>query len=326
MHPGPLSSSLSHPHSVTVGAVIAHRGRRAGAGLVVVVSTALAVVGPFRGGLPSLHSFPHPAILPIAVAVVAVAVSYLSAAAGLRAAAGQALPLGATVLVQLAAALANRLIPAGVGGTAVNLRYLRRAGVPPPQASVAVAAVALANALTGALCFALVFPWVAADGLIPHPRTVVVAAVLAAAAAASAILLVRRRLPASARAWLGQAGGVASALRRDRRRLGVVLAGSLGVKCAQILALLAALQAFGSQITPPLVVAVYLTGSAAAAAVPTPNGLGTVEAALVAGLVAVGGSLSIVLAGVLTFRLASFWLPIVPGIGASWLLRRRCAL
>ena len=43
------------------------------------------------------------------------------------------------------------------------------------------------------------------------------------------------------------------------------------------------------------------------------------EAALVAGLTAAGQEPSLALASVLTFRLATFWLPIVPG----WLAFRR---
>ena len=65
-------------------------------------------------------------------------------------------------------------------------------------------------------------------------------------------------------------------------------------------------------------VAVYLAGAAVASISPTPGGLGAMEAALVAGLTAVGAPTGPAVAGVLAFRLLTFWLPILPG----WLAYR----
>jgi undecaprenyl-diphosphatase len=58
--------------------------------------------------------------------------------------------------------------------------------------------------------------------------------------------------------------------------------------------------------------------AAVAAASPTPGGLGAMEAALVAGLTAVGAPTGPSVAGVLAFRLLTYWLPVVPG----WLAYR----
>lgn len=115
-------------------------------------------------------------------------------------------------------------------------------------------------------------------------------------------------------------------LRRDPLRLATLVAGSLGVKATHVLALLAALAAFDSDVQLPVAIGVYVVGSAIGSAVPTPNGLGTTEAALVAGLVAAGGSITPVVAGVLVFRLASFWFPILPGAAATWRLKHSHAL
>ena len=57
---------------------------------------------------------------------------------------------------------------------------------------------------------------------------------------------------------------------------------------------------------------------------PTPGGLGGFEAALVAGLTALHIAAGPAVAAVLTFRLLTFWLPIVPGfIAFRWLQRRQ---
>jgi undecaprenyl-diphosphatase len=69
--------------------------------------------------------------------------------------------------------------------------------------------------------------------------------------------------------------------------------------------------------------AIYLAGSAVATAAPTPGGVGALEAALIAGLVAAGMSHTIALPAVFLYRLATFWLPILPGwVCFSWLKRR----
>ncbi|MFF1278372.1 lysylphosphatidylglycerol synthase domain-containing protein [Streptomyces marokkonensis] len=46
---------------------------------------------------------------------------------------------------------------------------------------------------------------------------------------------------------------------------------------------------------------------------PTPGGLGSVEAALVVALVAVGGAAAPATAVVLVFRVVTVWLPLLPG-------------
>ncbi|HBW18669.1 MAG: lysylphosphatidylglycerol synthase domain-containing protein [Streptosporangiaceae bacterium] len=54
-----------------------------------------------------------------------------------------------------------------------------------------------------------------------------------------------------------------------------------------------------------------------AAASPTPGGLGAIEAALVAGLTGVGLAAGPAVSAVLVYRLATYWLPVVPG-WACW--------
>ena len=81
--------------------------------------------------------------------------------------------------------------------------------------------------------------------------------------------------------------------------------------------------AFGGHLPFATVGAVYLVGSAVASAAPTPGGLGAVEAALIGGFVAAGLSNDVAVPAVFLFRLATFWLPILPGwICFTWLQRR----
>jgi uncharacterized protein (TIRG00374 family) len=81
-------------------------------------------------------------------------------------------------------------------------------------------------------------------------------------------------------------------------------------------------RAFGGDLSLASVGAVYLLGSAIAAVAPTPGGLGALEAAVIAGLVAAGMDHTVAVPAVFLYRLATFWLPILPGWAAfSWLRR-----
>ena len=90
-----------------------------------------------------------------------------------------------------------------------------------------------------------------------------------------------------------------------------------------MLALYFSIAAFGGGLPLATVGAVYLVGAAVATAAPTPGGLGALEAALIGGLVAAGLENAVAVPAVFLFRLATFWLPILPGwLCFPWLQRR----
>jgi undecaprenyl-diphosphatase len=124
----------------------------------------------------------------------------------------------------------------------------------------------------------------------------------------------RRRLVVPAAQASRELAGV---LRRPGKAA-QLLGGSVGVTLSYALALAGCLAAFDAHLPLASTVAVYLAGAAVASVSPTPGGLGAIEAALVAGLTAVGSPTGSAVAGVLAFRLLTFWLPILPG----WLAYR----
>jgi undecaprenyl-diphosphatase len=81
--------------------------------------------------------------------------------------------------------------------------------------------------------------------------------------------------------------------------------------------LAASIEAFGAGPGLVLIGAVYLGAAALAAAAPTPGGLGAIEAALVAGLTGVGMHAGPAVSAVVLYRLATYWLPVLPG-WLSW--------
>jgi uncharacterized protein (TIRG00374 family) len=112
-------------------------------------------------------------------------------------------------------------------------------------------------------------------------------------------------------------------LAHSPTKLLALLGGSVLVSMAYICALAAAIAAFDGGVSFAQVGAVYLGASVVAAAAPTPGGLGAMEAALVAGLTGVGMQSSVAVAAVLSYRLLTYWLPVLPGWLSFHYLERR---
>jgi glycosyltransferase 2 family protein len=259
----------------------------------------------------------------LAAGLLLSAASYLAAAVAQLGVVDQPLALGRTTLVQVASSFANRLTPASLGGIGLNVRYLQRTGMDRSSAVAAVAVNTAAGALVHVLGLLVAAVLVGQTRLpaahIPRgwPVLVALAVVLAAGGLALWSPLGRRRVVTPA---LRAGGELAGVLRRPAKAA-QLLGGSAGVTLAYALTLASSVAAFGAH--PPLVstVAVYLAGAAVASVSPTPGGLGAMEAALVAGLTAVGAPTGPAVLGVLAFRLLTFWLPILPGWLAYRVLR-----
>lgn len=288
-----------------------------------------------------LAALPSPSWPPIALAVLAIVASYACSAWALAAAADRKLPFGKTLTVQLAAAVANRVTVGGVGGAIVNGRYLASEGVTLGGTGAAISLTGVAHAivaLVGVVVMVPVagrFPVVRSalalrvSGVPVVPGVVVVVLLLAWPVWHLVRAQVRRRAAwrAAFCAVLRDATAALKEIARAPRRMALLLGATAGVKIMNMLALLATTWAFDGDIADWRVAAVYFVGVPLAEVVPTPGGLGTVDAVLVAGLArASGTSLAAVVAAVVVFRLLTFWAPIVPGLVASGVLRRRAVV
>ncbi len=83
------------------------------------------------------------------------------------------------------------------------------------------------------------------------------------------------------------------------------------------------MQAFGGGAGITEIGAVYPGAALIAAASPTPGGLGAIEAALVAGVTGIGLPAGPAVTTVLTYRLATYWLPVIPGWISLRILQKR---
>jgi uncharacterized protein (TIRG00374 family) len=211
----------------------------------------------------------------------------------------------------------HRLRSIQVGGLALNVRYLRRQGLDPAGAVAGVALTQLVG-VTMHLALTTVFVlWAGSTAdIVPIPSSTTVLLVLVVVVAVVGLSLLLRPLRRLVHTHVVPAlrsarDSVRDALA-DPARLSVAFAGSLLLDLANIGALYASVRAFHVQVGLAVIGAVYLAGSAVASAAPTPGGVGAVEAALIAGLTAVGVPTSAAVPGVLVLP-RHVWIPVPPG-------------
>ena len=136
----------------------------------------------------------------------------------------------------------------------------------------------------------------------------------------------RRALRARVSPTLGQVLPRLLDVAQQPVKLARGIGGALLLSLSYILCLAACVAAFGRSVPIASIAVVYLTGSAIGSILPTPGGLGGVEAALTAGLTAAGLPGAVAVSAVLLFRLLTFWLPVPFGWAAMTYLEREQAL
>lgn len=235
-----------------------------------------------------------------------------------------------TYQTQLAVAFSGVVAPAAIGNIALNTRYLIRAGIPAAVAGTTVGLVQVAQMMSYVLL--IVLSGVAAGtgqtmSFTPPPKLVaaipvVVLLLLGLAAVPRVRQFVADRVMPQVRTVAPQ---IARVMRRPQK-LARMIAGSLLLDISFVAALVCATRAFGSQAPIAAVAVVYFAGAIIGSAVPTPGGIGGIEAALSAGLVAIGVSGDVAISSVLLYRLATYWLPIPFGWFALNRLQAKGAL
>ncbi|MFG2881554.1 lysylphosphatidylglycerol synthase domain-containing protein [Streptomyces sp. NPDC048297] len=256
------------------------------------------------------------------LACAAAAATWVCAAVAQQGAVIERLPRGRLVAAQFAAGAANHLLPAGAGATVVNLRFLKRCGLSTGRAATALAVKAAVGGLVRcALGVALL---VASPGAVHLsarvPHVLVLLPVAAAGAVLAAVISGRlRRLVVRAFADVRD-------VHRCRARAGALWGGSVAFALLHAGVVVAVVHAIGLGLPVSRVVMAYLVASGAAALLPTPGGLGSLDAALALALTAAGAPGAAAVSAVLGYRLLTGWLPMAPGLLVLALLARRSAL
>ncbi|MHB1474677.1 MAG: lysylphosphatidylglycerol synthase transmembrane domain-containing protein [Dermatophilaceae bacterium] len=235
-----------------------------------------------------------------------------------------------TYLTQLAVAFSGLVAPSAIGNIALNLRYLQRAGVNPAVAggSIGLAQLAQFSSYFVLLLLSSVLAGTGQRATFTPPLPAVIGLIVVVA-----LLLAALAVPAGRRLVIGRFLPVVRrvvprvvAIFQDPRKVVTLFSGALLLDMSFVAALTCATRAFGATPAIASVAVVYFAGAIIGSAVPTPGGLGGVEAALTAGLVAVGMNVSVAVSSVLLFRLCTYWLPIPFGWASLNYLQRVAAI
>lgn len=258
------------------------------------------------------------------MAGVLATLTWASSALAQQGAVREVLPAGRLVTAQFAASAANHLLPAGLGAGAVNLRFLMRCGLPPARAATALAVKSTAGAAARAVLVA-VFA-VLCPGVLRLPSVgagkLLAAGALVAAVLAAAVVVTGTRL----RRWLADAVADVRAVHASPPRAAALWGGSLIFAALHTGVVIAVVRALDVPLSAGAVALAYLAASSAAVLLPTPGGLGSLDAALAWALTAAGAPGSAGVSAVLGYRLLTVWIPLVPGLLVLAVMLRRKAL
>jgi uncharacterized protein (TIRG00374 family) len=245
-------------------------------------------------------------------------------------------PFGRVVRIDLVTIALSHAVPAGsAAGTALGYELLEAEGI----GAVPAGFVKVSQSLLSGVLLQLLLGLALAMKIViygPSPATIGLAAggsVLVFLVLCFGWLLGRRtavirRLAVGMLGWVprlsrgriaavvDELGEHTRALLAAPRRLLVVCLWSMANWVFDLLALWAALRAFGTPTNPVLLTVAFCIAQVAAALPISPAGLGVVEGSLVPLLTSFGTPAAVAVLGVLGWRLVNYWLPLPLGAAA----------
>lgn len=268
----------------------------------------------------------------VPIVLVASALTYVGVALSMAG----ATPGRASVVDYSAVSLSSSFVatfaPPGIGHTALNLRFLQKRGFGGPVAVSIIASKEAATLVVHAILLVVIALWAGRKGALQEeldrlPPAGVMLAIgggLLVALGASLLLprvrgIVRDTVVPAVKHSIESMGTVA----RNPVKVTMLFGGVAVLNLAYSACLYFSVVALGADVSFAAVALVYLTAGSVASAAPTPGGLGAVEAILLAALTGIGIASPVALAGIFLYRLATFWLPILPGLAAfRWMTAR----
>lgn len=234
-------------------------------------------------------------------------------------------PLG-ILFSQMAAGFTAVSMPAGIGPAFVNLQFLRKSGYRNTVATAIMSAVWAVQAAVTVLLLIVIGIFTGRNSLSSMVPTntliIVIAAVALIVSVAMAIPPVRKKVTDK---YLPLVKSYARSLLEtltQPAKLVVSASGGLLLNIATGFGFWAALEAFGYSTNPFETTFIFLLANTLGSAVPTPGGLGAVEAALSVAFTAVGVPSTIAISATLVYRLGFYWLRIPVGaLAMKWLDR-----
>ncbi|QQS19514.1 flippase-like domain-containing protein [Candidatus Saccharibacteria bacterium] len=294
---------------------------RPGVSLIFTAAIIIFVVQNWQKFVDSvrvMRSVPHS---DFSASIPLLTLTFFLAAAAYSFLAFRRLKLRELFVVELAAAAINRLIPSGLGGLGLHGLYLHNRKHSTAQAT----AVVSINNLLGIfihlslLCAVIAsgaagqfrLGWQLKQGWILLGIVILVGALLLIAPVRKKLKQFGHNLLVSFKHY-----------EKQPHKLAYAALALLALTLINLLILHLATRSFGVLLDAPSLFVVYTAGVFMGAAVPTPGGLAGVEAGLVGGFLAYGIAGTTALAIALSFRLVTYWVPIVPGFISLMICRR----
>lgn len=293
---------------------------------ITLTILALFVLVPQSDSLQSgMETVKSAGKIELLIGVILMLLTYVAAALTLQSIALRRIYFKPTLLVQIASGFASKLVPAGIGGFALNTRYLQKNKHSVLQAGSVMAL----NGLLGFLGHNLIL----IGGLIFYRESlgkifkidvpvawISLIAVIVLCLVIGAVYKFKQIILRSIRDFK-------RTLKYYRSEPASVLGGFVGAMAVTVLftaALYVSALSLGVSMSLPETFVAYTVMSVGAAVTPTPGGIGGAEAALTGILVALGLDTATGFAVALAFRFITYWLPIVPGfIFFNYILRKQ---
>jgi uncharacterized membrane protein YbhN (UPF0104 family) len=274
----------------------------------------------------------------VVVALLLAQLAIASQAVTTQGASPRPIPYGPLTLLQFTIAFVALAIPSSAARVATVIRFFQRHGVAPAAAT----AVSLVDSFTGFLVQVLVLVLLLVVGIgdvqldlslssrssadlsgLVQILLIAAAAVVLMAVLALALPRIRHRIVERARPWASDMTTIVRGVRSPRR-LVQLFGGNFVTQVVFALCLGACVQAFSDQgVTLADMLVVYIAAALFGGFMPVPGGIGVMEAALTAGLEAVGVQSAPAFGAAITFRLCTFYLPPLWGAAAMGALQRR---
>jgi uncharacterized membrane protein YbhN (UPF0104 family)/membrane-associated phospholipid phosphatase/tRNA A-37 threonylcarbamoyl transferase component Bud32 len=229
-----------------------------------------------------------------------------------------------TALTQLAATFLNLITPNGIGGTALQLEYLHKQGVPPVSGASAMALSTGVGGLIQMSLFLIAASITATavdtgDQSSDNTSLWVIALVAAAIGLILMIPKIRNKVVPAVKKAASDIWAVIRNPKKAMQLLGGDLAGNLLYPALLGFCLLA----FHQHLDYAELVCVQIGAGMLGGVAPVPGGIGVTEAALTAGLTTFGIPATPALAAVLVFRGVTFAIPPIFGYFTLRYLRKQ---
>ncbi|VDG77260.1 Uncharacterised protein family (UPF0104) [Actinobaculum suis] len=252
--------------------------------------------------------------------------AFLGAGIVLRAYTAENLKLSEVTLVQVAAGVVGLVMPAGIGPAALNLRYLQKNKVPTAVAVATVTLVQVAQ-FVATVILLLVLALATGDfGGISLPSGSGLLTFLAVVGAVAAVLTIRplrQWIIKKIRPTVQQIWPRIVWLATHPSRIATGFGGSVLQTASLVAAFGFSLAAFGETLPITTLAITYLVSNSVGSIVPSPGGIGPVEAALTGGLVVAGIPYSVAFSTAMLYRLTTFWIRVPVGWVALRVLQKK---